>query len=265
MLLGHFTCHIRMLCFVMTKKLKRRMLEPSLAGISQKGTFVSNSFTFFLIVSDKLSEAEELAQLSVREAESLKNRIMGLEERLEFSQTTSTPLILPPPASRSGGSNSRSLLQQERTSSESITPPASLDAADHTTNSLVNDTAISTSRTAVQDVAGESATCNADRTTLTTKEAELTVLKESIQKLQEKLVQSQQECSALQEREHTLQQKLGKETQSEVKGVSCVDGKYHKLQLWLPDPLDYNISQKVGLQHILYLGGILQSPAKKYL
>uniref|UniRef100_A0A0P4WBA4 Sarcolemmal membrane-associated protein n=1 Tax=Scylla olivacea TaxID=85551 RepID=A0A0P4WBA4_SCYOL len=164
---------------------------------------------------NKLSEAEELAQLSVREAESLKNRIMGLEERLEFSQTTSTPLILPPPASRSGGSNSLSSLQ-ERTSSESITPPASLDA-EHTTNPVVNDTAISTSRTAVQDVAGESATCNADRTTLATKEAELTVLKESIQKLQEKLVQSQQECSALQEREHTLQLKLGKETQSEVK------------------------------------------------
>lgn len=165
---------------------------------------------------NKLSEAEELAQLSVREAESLKNRIMGLEERLEFSQTTSTPLILPPPASRSSGSNNRSLLQ-ERTSSESITPPASLDAADPIINPVVNDSAISTSRTAVQDVAGESATCNADRTTLTTKEAELTVLKESIQKLQEKLVQSQQECSALQEREHTLQQKLGKETQSETK------------------------------------------------
>ncbi|XP_045101439.1 sarcolemmal membrane-associated protein-like isoform X3 [Portunus trituberculatus] len=165
---------------------------------------------------NKLSEAEELAQLSVQEAESLKNRIMGLEERLEFSQITSTPLILPPPASRSGGSNSRCLLQ-ERTSSESITPPASLDAADHTTNSVVNDTAISTSRIAVQDVAGESATCNTDNITLTTKEAELTVLKESIQKLQEKLVQSQQECSALQERENTLQQKLGKEIQSEIK------------------------------------------------
>lgn len=165
---------------------------------------------------NKLSEAEELAQLSVREAESLKNRIMGLEERLEFSQTTSTPLILPPPASRSSGSNNRSLLQ-ERTSSESITPPASLDAADSIINPVVNDSAISTSRTAVQDVAGESATCNADRTTTTTKEAELTVLKESIQKLQEKLVQSQQECSALQERERTLQQKLGKETESETK------------------------------------------------
>lgn len=174
---------------------------------------------------NKLSEAEELAQLSVQEAESLKNRILGLEERLEFSQTSSTtPLILPPPASRStnsGASGNQSLLR-EKTSTESITPPASIDAADPTTNPVVSDTAISTSRTAVQDAADgvdalRSASGDADMTTFTTKEAELIVLKDSIKKLQEKLAHSQQECSALQERELLLQQTLERKSQSEVK------------------------------------------------
>ena len=149
---------------------------------------------------------------------------MGLEERLEFSQTTTTPLILPPPALRTNVNHS---LLGERTSTDSLTPPASIDAAELITNPVVNDTAISTSNTAteVQDTASEahsprSASGDADTTTSTTKEAELTVLKDSILKLQEKLAQSHQECSVLQQREHTLQLTLDKETKSEVKDVS---------------------------------------------
>lgn len=181
---------------------------------------------FFLNTSylaDKLSEAEELAQLSVQEAESLKNRILGLEERLEFSQPSpTTPLILPPPASRSIGSSGSQALLGEKTSIESLTPPASLDAdtTEPIINTGVNDTAISTSRTTLHAAGALDAPSNAERTTNITKEAELIALKDTMKKLQERLNQSQQECSALQERELILQQKLENESHNATKDVS---------------------------------------------
>lgn len=173
-------------------------------------------YLYSTLISDKLSEAEELAQLSVQEAESLKNRILGLEERLEFSQASpTTPLILPPPASRnicSSGSGN-----QAKTSIESLTPPASLDAdaAEPIINAVSNDTAKSTSRTTVNGAGDAERTAN-----ISTKEAELAALKDTLKKLQEKLSQSQQECSALQERELTLKQTLEKESRSTTKDVS---------------------------------------------
>lgn len=184
-------------------------------------------------IADKLSEAEELAQLSVQEAESLKNRILGLEERLEFSQTSpTTPLILPPPASRnisSSGNSSQSLLG-EKTSIESLTPPTSLDAdAAEPINAGVNDTAISTSRT-LNAADAHDAPSHVERNANTiTKEAELIALKDSVKKLQEKLTQSQQECSALQERELKLQQTIEREDQNTTKDVSLV--RLHNLLL----------------------------------
>lgn len=162
---------------------------------------------------NKLSEAEELAQLSVQEAESLKNRILGLEERLEFSQASpTTPLILPPPVSRNIGSGESG--NQTKTSIESLTPPASLDAdaAEPIINAGSNDTAKSTSRTTVNEAGDAERTAN-----ISTKEAELAALKDTLKKLQEKLTQSQQECSALQERELTLKQTLERESQSATK------------------------------------------------
>lgn len=173
-------------------------------------------YLYSTLISDKLSEAEELAQLSVQEAESLKNRILGLEERLEFSQASpTTPLILPPPASRNIGSSGSG--SQTKTSIESLTPPASLDAdaTEPIINAGSNDTAKSTSRTTVNGAGDAERTAN-----ISTKEAELAALKDTLKKLQEKLSQSQQECSALQERELTLKQTLEKESRSTTKDVS---------------------------------------------
>lgn len=164
----------------------------------------------------------------MQEAESLKNRILGLEERLEFSQASpTTPLILPPPASRNIGSSGSG--NQEKTSIESLTPPASLDAAEPIINAGVNDTANSTSRTTINSAGALDAPSNAERTANITKEAEVAVLKDSLKKLQEQLIQSQQECSELQERELTLKQTLERESRDITKDVSKAQQDYDTL------------------------------------
>lgn len=82
------------------------------------------------IPTDQLSEAEQLAQATVEEAEVLKRRIAGLEERLEVCPASSTPLILPPSSSStlnvssstSSSSNSSSS-SQERVEEDSPSSP----------------------------------------------------------------------------------------------------------------------------------------------
>lgn len=142
-----------------------------------------------------------MASLSVQEAESLKTRITGLEERMSQASPT-TPLILPPTPRLAGiGSEmSRAETLTEREAQEgsteeesSGTPPG--DAA--VGGDLPNGLSIQT-----PPVGG----------TETSKEQEITTLKDTVKKLQEELSQTRQQCTTLQEREQALQQALDGQT-----------------------------------------------------
>ncbi|CAL4067131.1 unnamed protein product, partial [Meganyctiphanes norvegica] len=91
-------------------------------------------------VKDKLKKTEELVNVSVQEAEGLKNRIESLEERLEMSGgAPTTPLILPfsnnnnssPPIPNSAPTPPTSLLVPQETlvaDDQSDSPPSSPDS-----------------------------------------------------------------------------------------------------------------------------------------
>ncbi|XP_069167208.1 sarcolemmal membrane-associated protein isoform X4 [Procambarus clarkii] len=166
------------------------------------------------LLREKLSEAEELASLSVQEAESLKRRIVGLEERLQFNQASpTTPLILPPPSRVPSGSNE---FLRNDTLDECDTPPATREGSteESTTNPSADETSVSSSRISVSNTPDNSGTqtynIHSPETSqsVTAKEIELSELKNTLIKLNEELSQTRKECASLQERERILQQTL---------------------------------------------------------
>ncbi|KAK8745334.1 hypothetical protein OTU49_000135 [Cherax quadricarinatus] len=169
------------------------------------------------LLREKLSEAEELASLSVQEAESLKRRIVGLEERLQFNQASpTTPLILPPPPCIPSGSNE---VSNKETLGECDTTVAVCggSAEERTASTIIDENSTSTSKTQICSIPDNSGS----QTNVTdipeishsfvTKEVELSELKNTLKKLKEELSQTQKECASLQERERILQYTLDTE------------------------------------------------------
>lgn len=174
---------------------------------------LSYSFSYFHL-AEKLSEAEELASLSVQEAESLQRRIAGLEERLEFNQASpTTPLILPP--SPRIPSDSKEVSQGEILT-ECNTPPARRgESTEESTVDVVADGMyISASRTTVCNAPNSSENQNSVSDILEPsqlveiREMELSELKNKVKRLQEELTQTRKEYNSLHERECILQQTL---------------------------------------------------------
>ncbi|KAK7067679.1 hypothetical protein SK128_023240, partial [Halocaridina rubra] len=170
----------------------------------------------------KLQEAEELAKLSVQEAEHLKSRITGLEERLQVGESSPvTPLILPPlshchPLSDNEVIHERNLKDNESSRSGQ---GASSDMDCDENIIITGDTAVVTAQNNSQ------ATAHAVFSDICASNFEdVNLLKDIVTKLQEELSYTKQEYATLKEREAVIDKLLENQRLQLESKLDSLDG-----------------------------------------
>lgn len=216
-----------------------------------------------IIPTDQLSEAEKLAQATVEEAETLKLRIAGLEERLEVCPASSTPLILPPSSSStlnvssstSSSSSNSSSSSQERVEEDSPSSPHR--GLQHNPESVTNEHPISTSA-AVTEVLkiGVNILGSQDEALIigdVHSEGDVTELREKLRKLQRELSETRRECSDLKEKEKVTVKELEGGDKTRRRRKDEADGKQQQQEMdGLVTPISEVRSGNLVLMYILY-------------